>query len=265
MIGRQRSKRSPGYSTAGEAEGLGRARAAIRGWVGWDTSTPQRAPLGLLLLVTGFSTWHWTAPIRVRSERKREQEQCVANLKEVYHAFEGYWRDHHGADPPSPLALYPHYLKSLNTFVCPAYDSSRFTVPVSLQMRFGGRTAVDTYFFPYVELGDADMRLKRDRVPLVVCSVHAQLVYEDSYRQLSPLQMKRNKRAFVRRYGVPTLLALGRDGEVHRFSDLDTPEEGPAMVDFDLTTRTRGAGLKRTQSSPAGQVHSSARPARASG
>jgi hypothetical protein len=53
-------------------------------------------------------------------------------------------------------------------------------------------------------------------VPLVVCPVHAQLVYEDSYRQLSPIQMKRGRKAFVRQYGVPTLLVLGREGEIRR-------------------------------------------------
>jgi hypothetical protein len=196
------------------------------------TQMPPRRwlPLALLPLVTAASLWHWTAPWRTSWQRGMEEQQCRRQLKQFYEAFEAYRRDH-GRYPVSPGSLYPRYLHSLSVFTCPGYRPSRFSVPLGQLVTFKGRRIFNTYYFPYEALLDPTMRLRPERVPLMVCNIHAEVMYEDNGRK--PI---RDRRQFVRRYGVPNLLVLSRDGKVRLFNDLNQPREGMRFLEFGLDT-----------------------------
>jgi len=174
----------------------------------------------LLPLFTGISIWHWTAPQRIASERRVEKEQCTQRLREFYLAFEAYRRDH-GKYPPTPSSLYPRYLRSVEALVCPAYRPGRFALDQSRLVKVGGRSVLDTYQFPYLLLHLPSLHLRPEDVPLMVCSVHAELLYEENQRK-----SVEDKADFVRRHGVPELLILRRDGSIQRDNELDLPREG---------------------------------------
>jgi hypothetical protein len=141
-------------------------------------------------------------------------------MREFYQAFEAYRRDH-GQYPPTPSSLYPRYLRSVETLVCPAYRPSRFALNQSRLVKVGGRSVLSTYQFPYLLLHVPSLHLRPDDVPMMVCPVHAQLLYEDNERK-----RVEDKVDFVRRHGVPELLVLRRDGSIQRDNELNLPREG---------------------------------------
>jgi hypothetical protein len=242
-----------GSSSVSEGD-PGSADAAIEGIARSSSPTQmaprRRLPLALLPLVTAASVWHWTAPWRTSWQRGMEEQQCRRHLNQFFEAFEAYRRDH-GRYPVSPGSLYPRYLHSLSVFTCPAYHPSRFSVRLGQLVTFEGRRIFNTYYFPYVALLDPSMRLRPDRVPLMVCNIHAELKYEDNGRR--PI---RDRRQFVQRYGVPSLLVLSRDGRVRLFNDLNQPREGMRFLEFGLNTPSSRSRSDRPAADDLGLAHS---------
>ena len=54
-----------------------------------------------------------------RAEEKARQCACRSNVKRIGEAIQAYRRDHAGQYPDSIHELYPQYLESLKTLVCP--------------------------------------------------------------------------------------------------------------------------------------------------
>lgn len=211
-----------------------RAQELLGTRLGFPGGAPQMRwlPLVLLPLVTGLSLCHYTGSWRTRRERAAEERQCVQRLREFYQAFQAYRRDH-GEYPPTPAKLFPHYIHSMDAFVCPAYQPARFTAPVAQRVKVGTRTILNTYYFPYKALQDPAVHIRPERVPLMVCSVHAELVHEDSYRRYVNRRDAVQKQRFIRRYGVPALLVLRRDGRIQRCNELDEPATGIRYLEFE--------------------------------
>jgi hypothetical protein len=68
---------------------------------------------------------------------------------------------------------------------------------------------------------------------MMVCTVHAQFLYEDNERQ-----QVNDKAGFERRHGIPEILVLRRNGSVERVNDFELPHHGVQYVEIPSMGKT---------------------------